>query len=93
MPPDLQPPLEQTLRQLEQGSGGGHLWIVAPAASHAFRTNLSAGGLADWLFSNCQLQHSRGMGRVDLRQQYLHVYRCPPVPAQRNGNGPRPASF
>jgi 4-amino-4-deoxy-L-arabinose transferase-like glycosyltransferase len=86
-------PLEQTLRQLERGSGGGNLWIVAPAASHAFRTNLRRGGLANWLFTHCQLQHSRGVGRVDLRQQYLHVYRCPPLPAQRNGNGPRPASF
>jgi hypothetical protein len=56
------------------------LWIVAPAPSHPFRTNLKRGGLIEWLQSHCQLRHSRGIGRLDLRQHYLHVYRCPPDP-------------
>jgi hypothetical protein len=62
----------------------GALWVVAPAPSHAFRTSLRKGGLIKWLFSNCQLRYSRGVGRMDLRQNYLHVYRCPPEPSRNS---------
>jgi mannosyltransferase len=58
----------------------GTLWVVAPTPSHAFRSNLKKGGLIDWLHHNCQLSYSRGVGRMDLRQNYLDVYRCPPAP-------------
>jgi hypothetical protein len=60
-------------------SGGGALWIVAPAPAHAFRTNLKPGGLADWIYENCQMRNTIGRGRLDFRQQYLQVYRCPPA--------------
>jgi mannosyltransferase len=70
-------PLEDTLRR-QQRAGQGALWIVAPAASHAFRPNLEENGLIDWIYGNCQLQNMMGVGRVDYRQQYLQVYRCPP---------------
>ena len=69
--------LGESLSRLEQSGDGGHLWVVAPAASHAFRTNLKPGGLARWLFDNCQLRNTVGTGRIDFRQQYLHVFRCP----------------
>jgi uncharacterized membrane protein len=55
------------------------LWIVAPAPAHAFRTNLEGGGLAEWLYDNCQLANTVGRGRIDFRQQYLELFRCPPV--------------
>jgi len=71
-------PLMESLRAHESG-GGGTLWIVAPAPSHIFRTDLKRGGLIDWIYDNCQLRHTRGVGRVDLRQHYLQVYRCPPA--------------
>lgn len=61
-----------------RGSGGKALWVVAPAPSHAFRTNLRPGGLADWLWSQCQLRNTMGQGRLDFRQQYLQVYQCRP---------------
>jgi mannosyltransferase len=73
-------PLEQAIEELEQRSRGGVLWIVAPAASHAFRANLKRGGLIDWMYDHCQLRQSMGVGRMDLRQEYLQVYRCPPGP-------------
>lgn len=73
-------PLDQAVKGLQQKGGGGVLWIVAPAPSHAFRTDLTRGGLIYWMYDNCQLQHTRGVGRVDLRQQYLQVFRCPPAP-------------
>lgn len=59
---------------------GSRLWLVAPAASHAFRATLREGGLRQWIYGHCQLQYTLGRGRVDLRQQYLQVYRCPPGP-------------
>ena len=71
-------PLEQSLDSLHQSGGGGALWIVAPAPAHAFRTDLKQGGLARWLWDNCQLRNTIGVGRVAFRQQYLQVYRCPP---------------
>lgn len=68
-------PVADTLRAQRQ-AGHGELWIVAPAPSHAFRTNLD--GLIDWMYRNCQMQDMTGIGRLDYRQQYLQVYRCPP---------------
>jgi hypothetical protein len=63
-------------------SGGGVLWIVAPAPSHAFRTNPGLARLKAWIHENCQLRNTLGSGRLDFRQHYLDVYRCPPaVPA------------
>jgi hypothetical protein len=76
--------LRGAVQELQQ-QGHGVLWIVAPAPSHPFRTNLKRGGLIDWIYGNCQLRHSRGIGRVDLRQHYLQVYRCPPRLAAQNG--------
>ena len=70
-------PLEEALSELQR-SGGGALWIVAPAPAHALRTNLKAGGLAGWMYANCQMRNTIGTGRLDFRQQYLQVYRCPP---------------
>lgn len=72
-------PLIQAAGELRQSGGGEVLWIVAPAPSHAFRTNLKRGGLIRWMYDNCQLRNSLGVGRLDFRQQYLHIYRCPPA--------------
>jgi hypothetical protein len=72
-------PLEEAGRVLHQAGREGTLWIVAPAASHAFRTNLKSGGLIAWMYDNCQLRNTTGVGRVDYRQEYLQVYRCPPA--------------
>jgi 4-amino-4-deoxy-L-arabinose transferase-like glycosyltransferase len=69
--------LRDSLADLRR-EGSGTLWIVAPAPAHAFRTNLKAGGLADWMYGNCQLRNTVGRGRLDFRQQYLQVFRCPP---------------
>jgi mannosyltransferase len=78
-------PLMHSIRELRQPGRGGVLWIVAPAPSHAFRTNLRHHGLISWIYDNCQLRKTLGVGRVDFRQQYLQVYRCPPgVPEQTN---------
>jgi len=71
-------PLADSLRSLE-GGGRSSLWLVAPAASHAFRATLKEGGLRHWMYTRCQLQNTIGRGRVDLRQQYLQIYRCPPA--------------
>jgi hypothetical protein len=73
-------PLRQSVRALYQSERGGALWIVAPAPAHAFRTNLKQGGLIRWIYDNCQLSNTVGRSRVDFRQQYLQVYRCPPSP-------------
>jgi len=72
-------PLRDALGEVRR-AGGEALWVVAPAPAHAFRTNLRPGGLADWLYTNCQMRNTFGRGRLDFRQQYLQVYRCPPVP-------------
>ncbi len=69
-------PLQEAMTELRQ-SGGKALWIVAPAPAHALRTNLKAGGLADWIYGTCQMRNTVGTGRLDFRQQYLQVYRCP----------------
>jgi hypothetical protein len=71
-------PLRRAVSDLPR-SGGAALWIVAPAPAHAIRTNLKAGGLAGWMYANCQMRNTIGRGRIDFRQQYLQVYRCPPV--------------
>lgn len=71
-------PLAQSLAAV-RASAGGALWIVAPSLSHALRTNLKKGGLIDWIYDHCQLRNTIGIGRLDFRQQYLQVYRCPPV--------------
>jgi mannosyltransferase len=65
------------------------LWVIAPAPSHAFRANLRRGGLIVWIYDQCQLRTSLGVGRIDLRQDYLQVYRCPPVlpPVRQNRAG------
>ena len=70
-------PLEEALDQVRR-SGGKALWVIAPAPAHAFRTNLKPGGLADWLWSTCQMRNTIGQGRLDFRQQYLQIYQCPP---------------
>lgn len=69
-------PLNQAVRSLAPGRT---LWIVAPAPAHAFRTNLEGSGLARWLYDNCQVTNTVGNGRIDFRQQYLEVFRCPPA--------------
>jgi len=73
-------PLKEAVRAVGERGGGGALWIVAPAPAHAFRTNLKQGGLSRWIYDNCQLRNTIGGSRVDFRQQYLQVYRCPPAP-------------
>lgn len=60
-------------------SGPGALWIVAPAPSHAFRTNPRLGALKTWIHGRCQLRNTLGAGRLDFRQHYLEIYRCPPA--------------
>lgn len=72
-------PLIEAAGELRQAGRGQVLWIVAPAPSHAFRSNLRRGGLSRWMYDNCQIRNSLGVGRLDFRQQYLHIYRCPPV--------------
>ena len=84
-------PLEQSVRELRQAGRGGVLWVVAPAPSHAFRTNLKRGGLIGWMYGNCQLRQTMGVGRVDLRQQYLQIYQCPPGPVPAEGGTALPA--
>ncbi len=84
-------PLGQTVLELRRSGGEGTLWLVAPAPAHAFRTNLKAGGLAAWIYDNCQLGNTVGRGRVDFRQQYLQVFRCPPAAAPSKEAGMEPA--
>jgi mannosyltransferase len=71
-------PLADSLRSLA-AAGRSRLWLVAPAASHAFRATLKEGGLQQWIYTNCQLGNTLGVGRIDVRQEYLQVYRCPPM--------------
>jgi hypothetical protein len=70
-------PLVESVRGLRQAGRGGVLWIVLPAPSHAFRTNPELRGLHQWMYENCQLRNTLGVGRIDFRQQYLQIYRCP----------------
>jgi hypothetical protein len=64
---------------LQQTGGKGSLWIVTPAPSHAFRTNPKLGSMNDWIYDHCQLRSTIGVGRLDFRQNYLQIYRCPPM--------------
>jgi hypothetical protein len=73
--------LADSLRSLQE-RGHSSMWLVAPAPSHAFRATLKEGGLSHWIYGNCQLQNTLGRGRLDLRQEYLQVYRCPPAPPE-----------
>jgi mannosyltransferase len=70
--------LQDSLQAIHRDGQQGTLWIIAPAPAHAFRTNLKQGGLAAWMYGNCQLRNSLGAGRLDFRQQYLQIYQCPP---------------
>lgn len=74
-------PLEESVRRHRVGQGGT-LWVVAPAPSHALRTNLRQGGLRNWIYENCQLRVTTGQGRLDFRQQYLNAFQCPPAPLE-----------
>ncbi|MGH7580032.1 MAG: hypothetical protein ACREM9_07665, partial [Gemmatimonadales bacterium] len=78
-------PLKDAVRAVGELGRGGALWIVAPAPAHAFRTTLKQGGLSRWIYDNCQLRNTIGGSRVDFRQQYLQVYRCPPAPGSPTG--------
>jgi hypothetical protein len=69
--------LSDAVTSLQQAGQGGAVWIVAPAPSHAFRTNPKLGGLNNWMYEECQLRNIVGVGRVDFRQNLLQVYRCP----------------
>jgi hypothetical protein len=81
-------PLEASMRAARAAGPDAALWVVAPAPAHAFRTNLKQGGLAKFIYENCQLRNSIGNGRVDFRQQYLQVYRCPPgAPPEASADG------
>jgi Dolichyl-phosphate-mannose-protein mannosyltransferase len=70
-------PLTQAAEELRQAGRGGALWIVAPAPSHARRPTLKQGGMIDWIYGNCQLRNTIGVGRYDFRQDYLNIFRCP----------------
>ena len=73
--------LGQAASVLHQSGRGGVLWIVAPAPSHAFRTNPGLRRLNGWIYDNCQLRNTLGVGRVDYRQNFLKstaVRRWPP---------------
>ena len=67
-------PLMAAMDSLGNGSA---LWVVAPAPSHAFRTNPKLGALKTWIQTGCQLRNTLGAGRLDFRQHYLEIYRCP----------------
>jgi len=69
--------LKDAMGELRQAGRGGALWIVAPAPSHAYRPNLKEGGMIDWIYENCRLRNSIGVGRIDFRQDYLQIYHCP----------------
>jgi 4-amino-4-deoxy-L-arabinose transferase-like glycosyltransferase len=69
--------LKEAMGELREAGHGGVLWIVAPAASHAYRPTMRQGGMIAWIYENCQLRNNIGVGRIDFRQQYLHIYRCP----------------
>jgi Dolichyl-phosphate-mannose-protein mannosyltransferase len=71
--------LSQAAKALQQAGRGGALWIVMPAPSHAFRTNSKLPSLNDWMYDRCQLRNTIGVGRIDFRQNFLQVYRCPPL--------------
>jgi hypothetical protein len=77
---------------LRRAGHGGVLWIVSPARSHAFRTNPKLNSLSSWIYANCQLRNTIGVPRVDFRQNFLQLYRCPPaVPVAVGHTGREPS--
>lgn len=81
--------LSSAATSLRQDGQAGVLWIVAPAPSHAFRINPRLGILNNWIYSHCQLRNTIGVGRVDFRQNFLQIYRCPPVAPDVEARGIR----
>jgi hypothetical protein len=71
--------LMQSVQVLHQPGRQGVVWIIAPAPAHAFRTNPKLAGLRHWMYNQCQLSFEIGVGRMDFRQYYLQLYRCPPT--------------
>jgi len=69
--------LKDAMGELRGTGGGGALWIVAPAPAHAYRPTLKKGGVIRWIYENCQLTERTGVGRIDFRQHYLDIFRCP----------------
>lgn len=68
--------LMQAVREQQQSGGRQSLWIVMPAPSHALRGRQKVGRLNQWIYDYCRLRNTVGIGTLDLRQQYLQVYRC-----------------
>ena len=69
--------LKGAMGELRQAGARGALWIVAPAPSHARRPTLKQGGMIEWIYDNCRLRNTVGVGRFDFRQNYLSIFRCP----------------
>ncbi len=69
--------LLKSVRLLRTEGYRGALWVIPPAPSHAFRTNPKLGVLNRWIFDHCQVRNSIGVARVDFRQHFLQIYRCP----------------
>jgi hypothetical protein len=67
--------LAQMVRTMRES--GEAVWIVAPGASHSFRTNPRLGSLMSWIYQHCQLRNAVGVARLDFRQNQLLIYRCP----------------
>ena len=83
-------PLMHAASTLDQsGDAAAALWIVTPAASHAFRTNPKLGSLNGWIYGNCQLRNIIGVTRVDFRQNLLQIYRCPPAKEESQADSDR----
>ena len=72
-------PLTESVQALGRAGHAGSLWLVAPAPAHAFRTNPKMGSLEGWMYDHCQLRNNVGVSRLDYRQYYLQIYRCPPA--------------
>jgi uncharacterized membrane protein len=70
--------LDRAMGELQQAPRARTLWIVAPAPSHAFRANPGLNDMNGWIYANCQLRNTIGVSRVDFRQNFLQIYRCPP---------------
>lgn len=68
-----------SVRLLRSEGYRGALWVIPPAPSHAFRTNPKLAVLNRWIFDHCQVRNSIGVARVDFRQHFLQIYRCPAV--------------
>jgi hypothetical protein len=79
--------LSQSVHLLHETGRGGVLWVITPAPSHVFRTNPRLGSFREWLYNNCQLLNTIGVGRMDFRQNYLQIFRCPPMASGPNRLG------